>query len=238
MRRLLALAGLLALVPTGTAAAAPAGQEHLPDLRALAPSDLSIEVSGEQRFLRFTTTIANGGNGPVELRPENSGTQTAAFQRILTHDAAGVWSVARETNVGTFVFHPEHHHWHFEGFARNELRNVSRTGGIGKRVRSASEKVSFCMLDSRPQDTSLEHAPASSVYRSCPEDGIQGISVGWTDVYPSYLAGQSLDVTGLRGDFWLVITADPLDRLEETSDTNNVGAVKIRINRRVRILEA
>jgi hypothetical protein len=211
------------------ARAAPAGTLHLPDIRTLKPSGLTIQYDGPVKELRLTNKVWNAGQGPVELRPQNSGTTTVAYQRIYTHDANGNWSVAQETEIGTFTFHPDHFHWHFEGFARYQLRDVAAGGGVGPNVIAESEKVSFCIIPSFLHNGGLEHAGVGGPY-SCGETAIQGLPVGYGDEYSYTLSGQEVDVTGVpNGIYWLLSTADFENRIQETRNGNNTAKVKISI---------
>ena len=87
----LALAAGLVLI-TPAAAQAPSGL--YPDLRALPPNSLLFDArisDARTRYaLRFTTTIWNAGQGPLELRGESSGDRTWAYQRI--YDDGGGFS--------------------------------------------------------------------------------------------------------------------------------------------------
>src|SRR5690606_1854853 len=65
-------------VPPGTSSPgapspepSPRPVELLPDLRSLPGYDLEIEDEGEDRQLRFSSTLANVGAGPVEIRPND-----------------------------------------------------------------------------------------------------------------------------------------------------------------------
>jgi hypothetical protein len=236
----LAAAAILVL-PHQAASAGPAGTPHLPDLRTRPPTDFRLVFLGGKtgvtgQEIRFSNTIWNGGEGPFELRPVNSGTTTTAYQRVYTHNTSGTPSLASETAVGTFVFHSAHNHWHFEGFARYELRAVNPDGSMGAVLRT-SQKVSFCMIDSVTVDSSLPHygwgkGGSFSRYVNCQANDTQGISVGYGDRYHSGLTGQSIDITGLPYSagttYWVVSTADPPNHISETNDSNNAAAVKIR----------
>src|ERR1041385_9185045 len=140
----------------------PAGAIHYPDLRTLPPSDIGIEYDATtgRKLLRFSNTIANLGEGPMEVIPTNNAATatTDAYQRLYSHDEHDNWQVANTVKVGSFVFHPEHNHWHFEDFARYELHDVAPDGSIGSTVLASSEKVSFCLTDYVAVDSSLEHA--------------------------------------------------------------------------------
>jgi hypothetical protein len=237
MKRLIAALAALLLAPVfalgAVAQAGDAGTPHNPDLQTLKPSDIRLQrdrTTG-QKHLRFSNTIANLGQGALELRPVNSAANgtTDAYQRIYTHDAGGAWSPYSETQVGTFAFHAAHNHWHFGAFATYELRNVAADGSIGSTVYATSDKVSFCVIDIVSVNPSLEHASGDN-YLGCSQNGVQGLSVGWGDIYTWDLAGQSLNVTNVaNGTYWLVSTADPDNLLVETDNANNAGAVKVQL---------
>ena len=111
---------LLLLPLSACPAAAGAGDPLYPNLRGLAPSELRpsvVSIDGvDHHVLRFTAAIENVGPGPLELPGDSSSGQTVVYQRV--YDTAGQ---VTESPVGTFVFHPEHNHWHFEHFADYEL---------------------------------------------------------------------------------------------------------------------
>ncbi len=238
MRLLPVLAAALiasTLAFTTVAQAGDPGTPHRPDLQTLPPADLHIQrVKGTgEKLLRFSNAVANLGDGRLELfavvNPVTG--QTDAYQRVYTHDAGGAWSIASTTLVGSFSFagHETHNHWHFDDFALYELRNVASDGSVGATVLASSDKVTFCIVDTTPIDLGLPHAAPRS-YLSCNITDSQGLSVGWGDTYTSNLAGQWVDITGVpSGTYYLVSTADPDNRLFETSDANNAAAVKIRI---------
>ncbi len=213
--------------------------EHLPDLQTLKPSELRIDTSSGRKLLRFSNTVANLGDGRLELRPQNpavlalllgnSGT-SRVYQGIYTHDATGRWIKVRERLAGTSQFHTAHNHWHFEKFARYDLRAVGSDGSPGQSLNRVSEKTTFCVIDTDRVSSTIEHAEAQR-YLLCGREDTTGLSVGWADTYGSHLDGQWVDVSGLAdGVYWLVSTADYAGNILETNEANNEAAVKIQIS--------
>ncbi len=70
--------------------------------------------------------------------------------------------------------------------------------------------------------------PPVAVYSQSGNQQVQGISVGWNDVYSSGLGGQQINITGVaNGDYWLEVTVDPLNSVQESDDTNNTTRIPI-----------
>jgi hypothetical protein len=228
-------------------AAAQAPALLYPDLRALPPSEVRLDsrtVGGETRYaVRFTTTIWNAGEGPLELRGESSGDKTLAYQRI--YDDAGGYT---ERLAGEFAYHDEHNHWHFENFAQYELWPKSEydrwltSGRQDGQPRWRGSKTtglreSFCVRDS-DQVAALPTSPADKVYDACDQE-LQGISVGWGDSYPFFLAGQwiLLGSTPLEdGDYVLRVVADPGNLLYESENGANAGRESPEANEGVTVM--
>jgi hypothetical protein len=195
----------------------------LPDLVSWEAKLRDAEISHERgrRLLRFSAAAANRGLGPLEMqaRVADDGT-TEAYQ--VVHYPDGTRSTL---HVGTFIFHDHasHNHWHFDDFARYELRRRDTD-----EIVASSGKVSFCLMDYMIYgDEDVGDRPPRAVY-SCAK---QGISVGWADLYASDLDGQFIDVTGIRdGEYRLVVTIDPAGRLRETATWNNTGYIDLRID--------
>ena len=56
-----------------------------------------------------------------------------------------------------------------------------------------------------------------------------GTSVGWADVYPAAYPEQWINISGLRGCFAYVHTADPENRIYESNEDNNEAQVVVRL---------
>jgi hypothetical protein len=59
---------------------------------------------------------------------------------------------------------------------------------------------------------------------------VNGISVGWADVYNWYLADQYIEVSGVPDGYYVLETlADPEDTIVELDDDDNASSVLIEI---------
>jgi len=211
-----------------TIASYAAGQDRLPNLRALPASELSVVVSSSGNpELRFSATSWNSGTGPFELiardprlNPTTDEWEYDAWQRI--YNTSGGY---REANIGTFVYHPAHNHIHLEGYAVYALRPAGSNGATPRE----SFKTSFCIEDTTKVDSRLPGAPKKPVYTTCNPD-VQGMSVGYGDRYGYQLAGQSIDLSLLQdGLYELSIAFDPKNKIVETSDADNTACVLLQI---------
>lgn len=196
----------------------------LPDLTPWANQSLGFMYDWiiQGNDLRLTSAIANIGDGALELRGGATiGGVQEVYQRIFDTDGSYT-----DVLAGTFIYHLEHDHIHFEEFAEFRLRAVTADGGVGGIV-ADGDKVSFCLLDVErygTQGTDIPH------YLSCGQ--VQGISVGWADVYDRGLPGQSIEITNVPdGEYWLEVVADPFNRIIESDETNNVTRIKINLER-------
>src|SRR2546423_3294692 len=173
--------------PQPAAAATASAHAQLPDLLPWANRrrgyiygwNLDRNEQPGHLLLRLTTAIANIGAGPLELRGgSHSSAGQNVFQRI--YNDTGTYS---DRLAGTFTYHPAHHHTHFDDFSSYRLRTVLPNGGVGKIIGTGT-KTSFCLTDSDQWPTTLPSSDGN--YFAC-DDVMQGISVGWADVYSSTL---------------------------------------------------
>lgn len=222
------------------------GQGLLPDLVTLQPKDLSIEMNAGQKLLRFDNEVGNNHTGVLELFPQkipksgdnddcdqdgNASNDRRAYQRIYQDkNNDGVFKRGVDKNsttfeVGCMAYHPEHDHFHINNFASYELKDFSDT------VVASSTKVTFCVIDIHRTWSTLLGSPNGPHYNICNRNSTQGLSIGWSDEYSSNLAGQYINVTSIAdGDYCLVSTADPNNKLVETNDTNNSAFIKITLS--------
>ena len=222
--------------PTPTGTVPPPDTRLLPDLVAVPASELSIHLNKKTgiRRLRFTSSLGNVGVGPIEVRPnqnqpcpvgQHNSTQIiyrdANLNRI--YEPLIYVGVSRH-RAGCMIYHPLHHHWHFKASAQYVLYDPA--AGL-QAVVSARRKVSFCLRDTARLPLRYGFFTYPEAYGKCTRRSPQGISVGWMDIYQSFLAGQSVVLPpGLPdGLYCLTTVVDPIDQLLEVNNSNN-GAVR------------
>lgn len=202
-----------------------------PDLQVEAKylSRYRIVSSSGQKLLMFDTGIGNKGAGAMELwGNKNASGDMVAYQRIYNDDGSH-----SDQAVGTFEYDvgDGHNHYHYRHFVQYELQTLEGTTVV------SGPKASFCLLDLDKYTPPLSGAPKTPVYSQCNQGdlsatsiGPQGISRGWIDVYSKFVAGQSLNVTGLPpGNYRLVAIANPDGLLSESDPNNNEASVIVKI---------
>jgi hypothetical protein len=208
------------------------------------PSCYPEEVAeqGARRCLRFDQVIANVGDGPFELRYRMEGLATDQQLRQRIYASNGTFT---ELTVDTYQFHPVHAHFHYKNFGQAFLYRAGPDGTLEK-VREG-RKNGFCMID--VENTRFGADPSGVAYKGeaartyyfprCntatehDEHGtymVNGISVGWADVYNWFLADQYIEISGVPdGVYVLETVANPARTVHETSYDDNAARVTIRI---------
>jgi Lysyl oxidase len=225
--------------PTSTSASpTPPGPALLmPNMRSLKPTDLQIEVVGNERRLRFAASLANFGPGPLLVLPQGRSKcprgQHPAMQ-VVHRDANsdGAFQLKRDKaelrrDVGCMLHHPGHKHWHYDAMARYSLRLPGSDEAL-----VARNKVSFCLRDNRRVRVPAQMQVARQFRRCTRSSQGQGVSPGWTDLYKADLNGQWLRLPkGVDGDvLCLDLEADPRGQLIETNEMDNATSIAIRVD--------
>jgi hypothetical protein len=225
--------------PTSTSASpTPPGPALLmPNMRSLKPTDLQIEVVGNERRLRFAASLANFGPGPLLVLPQGRSKcprgQHPAMQ-VVHRDANsdGAFQLKGDKaelrrDVGCMLHHPGHKHWHYDAMARYSLRLPG-----GEEALVARNKVSFCLRDNRRVRVPAQMQVARQFRRCTRSSQGQGVSPGWTDLYKADLNGQWLRLPkGVDGDvLCLDLEADPRGQLIETNEMDNATSIAIRVD--------
>jgi hypothetical protein len=178
--------------------------------------DLEEPTEPGRTLLRVSTATPNIGTGPLELR--GSSTTPGVYQRVFRVDGSYY-----DRFAGNFTFHPGHGHLHFDNWINLHLRSVLTNNGVGDIIASG-DKTSFSIFD-LTRYSSPPGSPNSGVYSG---GLVQGLSVGWADVYSANLPDQWIDVTDVpSGQYWLEAIVDPANNILESNESNNVSRILI-----------
>ncbi len=233
------LASAITLLSAAPGAQAANPKPLYPNLKTLKPKGLrfgTYPIDGTRHhILRFTNTVWNAGQGPLDLRGKTVTTpsgkkKTKVFQRI--YDRKGDYKTSEA--VGLFVYHPapSHDHFHFGDFAEYQLwtradydKWVDADKSYQEQFEQKGAKTTFCVYDTTRVRGNLPGSPRSKVYRRCDEKR-QGLSVGWGDTYKFKLPDQWIDLGGAPledGDYVLRSVADPKNRLYESANKSDTS---------------
>jgi hypothetical protein len=247
MRRRLLITTLVALTLT-TPAAAQAAEALYPDLKTLQPRNLQFEdadVSQDSSgvvhgVLRFSNTVVNEGQGPVEIRASINQRLNPpsgpAFQRIYGDDGT-----PRDIQLGasTLYYHAVHVHYHFDHWGEYQLwtkRAYDDWIASGRRDGEpdlVGQKTTSCVMDEefvKPTPSAVwpDRYPSDTCMPN--RDGViaQGLSSGWGDTYDYFRFEQWIDLgpRGTRladGTYVLRSVTDPLNLVYESPDKADVA---------------
>lgn len=234
------LPNLVSLPPANFHLSSAANLVPFPENPALScyPEETVEDPAHPTRCLRFDQTIANVGEGPLELRFQLRGAATPG--------TADDWIIQRiygngqrtDRYVGTYEFHAAHAHVHYREFGQSILYPYDwatrmRSGdGTPARV---GNKVGFCLIDVLLLEDAWRAEGNGSRNHTFPNCNVpryddvlvQGIDVGWADVYGWNLSDQYIDVTGLaNGIYELQQVANPASGVVESRyDDNRASTV-------------
>jgi len=226
------------------------GLRHQPSCYPQETTGLNQEVpsptaNGPTRCLRWDQGEYNFGAGPLELHNySNKGDGTNLYQRVYSTDGSIVQKLA-----GSVKFSSTHGHFHAQGFQDIGLYARRGNGKAGRLIARPPNK-GICMVDiengnfartDRPTnplqmdlpgtcDASTHQDPADPTFPNEPYLQM-GITPGFADVYPWFVADQYIDVSKIPdGKYVLRATVNRSRRIRESNYTNNSaqGCVEIR----------
>jgi lysyl oxidase len=206
-----------------------------PDMVMDRPWGLYLDKAIEpgRTLLRAGNAIESIGRGPIELHGVRyNRLYMHARQRI--YKRAGGWITLRTGAKLRLKFaHLSRYWWKFFNAASFQLWRLDRQGNKVERVRTGP-KISYCLRDVAYMRPWLRASPPNPHYPACSTNvtlrrDTLGTSVGWADVYPPTYPEQWIDVTGLRGCFAYVHTADPKNGIYESNEHNNRAQVIVRL---------
>lgn len=166
----------------------------------------SIQIN-EQSFLADDCEILEGCVGAPGQR------RLLRFSTVTANQGTGDVYIGNPEGNPLYEYSACHGHHHFRAYADYELLD-----GNGAIV--TGNKQAFCLLDS----LQIDQAAPGPKY-SC---AFQGITAGWADSYPYFLACQWIDITDVApGNYTLRVTVNPDEIIEETDYTNNVLSIPV-----------
>lgn len=202
------------------------------DLGMLAPRDFSVQSRPRGgRLLRFDTIVVNVGQADFRVfghdDPSDATNKYAVVQQIWNGNA---WVDHATPAVMSFAG-DGHDHWHVEELQEWTLQNHNAS------VLRSGAKTGFCFWDNFRYGSTATAYYLPSTTSACEDAGDgtvpMGLSVGWGDQYPSSIAFQYVDITGLpNGDYTLTLEADPHRQFVEANEENNTSWATIRITRK------
>jgi len=209
----------------------------LPDLDERAPLAVSVRWGGPPGNLHprlvFTSTVENVGFGPlvVEGRRQSTRVPTMRADQLVRLRSGGF---ERFDRVGRMRYNvsPSHSHWHLQPFEQYELRTVD-----GRQL-VRDHKSGFCLTnDYRSPLPTLGPRGTQRVDKTdCGRDKpgarhvLEGISVGWGDIYVPAKEGQYIDLNGIPySDYVLVHSVNVGRLLHETNYANDASSMRIRL---------
>lgn len=195
--------------------------------QAAALPDLTIDANRLRSSIVFRTQTFKAGD--CALTTDDLCVGAAGKRKLMKFDVA-------IPNIGTadfvlgnpadnpdlFQLSPCHGHYHLKSFASYELLNGAGT------IVLRGRKQAFCL-----EDYTKVSSSAGAAKYTCSN---QGISVGWSDVYGSYLDCQWLDVTDIApGNYQLKVTINATPalstKLTESNYGNNSATVLVTIKK-------
>ena len=198
--------------------------ELLPNLNLLKPQDIQLSSSNGKTLLRFSMTSWNSGDGALEFVATGEGVGKQMNQRIYNDD--GSTYVDYPATAISFEWHAAHGHFHVKNYANYDLKDAAGNG----ESKGTGSKTTFCIIDTDRINHKLPGASKKRQYSQCNGE-LQGMSVGWGDTYPYYLAGQEIDVTGLdTGDYRLIIDVNLQGHIKEKTLDDNSYEILLRID--------
>ncbi|HZV73099.1 MAG TPA: LamG-like jellyroll fold domain-containing protein, partial [Conexibacter sp.] len=220
-------------------AAAHAATLLYPNLKTLPPrnlrfdrTDVSVNSSGDlHNVLRFSNTVYNTGEGPLELRatidPSLNPPSGPAYQRVYD-DQGGHVDIA--LTGSTLYYHAIHQHYHFDHWGEYQLwTKAAYDAWVASGETQGSPDIIGAKTTSCVEDEEFVTSVLAAVWppayppANCLPDSNnlirEGLSPGWGDTYDYYRFQQWIDLgqgTLADGTYVLRSVTDPLNLVYES----------------------
>lgn len=203
-----------------------------------------LELIGSGQWYCGDSLVSGSG-----LCPDGNYSKQLVRQRIYKKTTLGYFDYL-DTAVGTMSFHADvgHQHLHIDDWSENSIRiKGPESDPRFWKVISKGKKVSFNIYD---------HVRCGSAFKTCEYDGtindfyqlpnrglglgyesgsnsVQGISVGYSDVYSFLTSGQEvyLDSTVCNGDYYIVSVYDNKKIFLDYDRTNDVSIAPVTLTK-------
>jgi hypothetical protein len=234
--RLGIVAALLGTFACSGSAAVSLPNLLLPDLDQRPPLAVSVRWGGPPKhhpLLVFTSSVENVGYGPllVEGRRTSRRVPTMRANQLIALAKGGY---RRVPGVGRLRYNvnPSHSHWHLLPFERYELRTLAGAQIV------RDHKSGFCLTSDHQSPLPTLGPPAKQPIKGsdCARDKpralrlLEGIAVGWGDIYIPAKEGQAIDISGVApGDYDLAHRVNVGRVLREANYSNDASSLRIRL---------
>jgi hypothetical protein len=208
----------------------------LPDLDQRPPLAVSVRWGGSPKqhpLLVFTSSVENVGYGPLIVVGHRAGRRSPTMRadQLVQLQGGGFERVGRVGRL-RYNVNPSHSHWHLLPFERYELRTLDGVQIV------RDHKSGFCLTSDHrsPLPTLGPAAPQPIKGSDCARDRpralrlLEGIAVGWGDIYIPAKEGQAIDISGVPpGDYDLVHRVNVGRLLREADYSNDDSSMRIRL---------
>jgi hypothetical protein len=198
--------------------------------RTFAPEECTViegEVeAGSRRLLIFTSNTPNLGPGDLIVGDPSLHPELFEFETCHGHPH--------------FREYADYRLWRRHGYDRWLKIKAEHPGACARDILAghpelrpflvSGQKRGFCVIDIWPSALPCTNPEEPSKYLACESFppffiGNQGISVCWADEYDTFLDGQWIDITGLRGGRYVLEVEVNAEHLFEEADYSNDSAV-------------
>ncbi len=205
-----------------------------------------VETRGTGKWICGKDTVS----GADHTCPNGEAPRQVIKQVIYRREENQITSLYRDAGTNYFDNRPGHMHFHAEHWVDFTLRKRSGRSMDPRRwkIIGRGTKASYCLFDSGNctdenglcQDGTMEQIKGFSNlanygfgrYADCQPE-VQGISVGGIDNYGMTFEGQDVTLPDKlkSGEYYLVVEVDPLNKIKESNEDNNVIAIPIKIRK-------
>lgn len=205
-----------------------------------------LEVIATDRYVCGTDTIVSttafqdtcaDGSFPRRL-----------VQQVIYHKADDRMEL-KPIDAGSMTYHPTHAHMHVDDWCAYSIRTkVEGLDPLDWPIVANGRKIGFCLSDTDPcdrwpgycerngevilEDDFENFGLGSGEYADC-DLALQGISVGYVDIYYYYLDDMDIPLPDgtCNGDYQLVVQADPSNAFLESNEDNNLTVIPITLSK-------